>query len=81
MRYRLQRKEAVAKPNIIGNHSFPVHTSRWKDIAMSNNKEELIKIMPNNDTYRIEDTREEVERNERFDWQATGLSENTDIIE
>lgn len=56
MRYRLQRKEAYAMPNILGNHSFPVHTYRWKDVAMSDNRDDLEKIMPNNTEYRIEDS-------------------------
>ena len=31
-RYRLQRKEPYSMPNILGNHSMPVHTYRWKEI-------------------------------------------------
>ena len=57
MRYRLQYKEPVTRPNILGNRSFPVHTYRWKDIAASNDYDALKKIMPNNKDYRIEDTR------------------------
>lgn len=57
MRYRLQQKEAIARPNILGNHSFPVHTFRWKDIAASDDRAELEKLMPNDKDYRIEDTR------------------------
>ena len=57
MRYRLQRKEAYAMPNIIGNRSLPVHTYRWKDIAASDDRTALEKLMPNDKDYRIEDTR------------------------
>ncbi len=57
MRYRLQRKEAYAMPNILGNRSFPVHTYRWKDIAASDDRAALEKLMPNSKDYRIEDTR------------------------
>lgn len=57
MRYRLQRKEQYVKSNILGNHSFPVYTYRWKDIAASNDRKELEKIMPSDMNYRIEDTR------------------------
>lgn len=57
MRYRLQHKETIARPNILGNHSMPVYTYRWKDIAASNDYEALREIMPNSKDYRIEDTR------------------------
>lgn len=57
MRYRLQRKEAYAIPNILGNHSFPVHTYRWKDVAASDDRFALEKLMTNSKDYRIEDTR------------------------
>ena len=56
-RYRLQRKETVAMPNVLGNHSMPVYTYRWKDIAVSDDKAALLGIMPRGDGYRIEDTR------------------------
>ena len=46
MRYRLQRKEPYTMPNILGNHSMPVHTYRWKDIAISDDLEALKKAMP-----------------------------------
>lgn len=59
MRYRLQRKERVALPNVLGNHSMPVHTYRWKDIAASDDYEALFAMMPKgNAEYRIEDTRQ-----------------------
>ena len=57
MRYRLQRKEPIARPNVLGNCSFPVHTYCWKDIAASDDRSALEKIMPNDNDYRIEDTR------------------------
>lgn len=57
MRYRLQRKETVALPNILGNHSFPVYTFRWRDIAASDDYAALEEIMPNTKDFRIEDTR------------------------
>lgn len=57
-RYRLQRKEPYAMANILGNHSMPVHSYRWKDIAVSSNLEELKKHLPNDPNYRIIDTQE-----------------------
>lgn len=57
MRYRLQRKETIARPNILGNCSYPVYTYRWKDVAACDDRAELEKIMPNSKDYRIEDTR------------------------
>lgn len=57
MRYRLQRKEQYVKPNVLGNHSMPVYTYRWKDIAASDDREALEEIMPDHKHYRIEDTR------------------------
>ena len=57
MRYILQVKETVARPNILGNCSFPVYTHRWKDIYTSDNKAELERILPKGNEYRIEDTR------------------------
>ena len=57
MRYRLQIKEAVTRPNILGNCNFPVYTHRWKDIYASDSKAELEAILPKGDKYRIEDTR------------------------
>ena len=54
-RYRLQRKESYSMPNILGNHSMPVHTYRWKDIAVSGDFEELKKHLPDSPDYRIID--------------------------
>lgn len=59
MRYRLQRKESIAMPNVLGNKSQPVYTYRWKDIAASDDKavlENIFATLPQ-DKYRIEDTR------------------------
>lgn len=61
-RYRLQRRESV--PNMLGNHSMPVYTYRWKDIAVSDDKAALTDIMPQGDRYRIEDTRPQEARKE-----------------
>lgn len=53
--YFIERKEPYAMPNILGNHSFPVHTYRWKAIAMCEEKEPLEKELQNMDkrTHRI----------------------------
>lgn len=64
-RYRLQRKERYALPNILGNHSIPVYTYRWKDIAVSNDFEELKKHLPNDKNYRIIDVLEGAEQCEK----------------
>ena len=57
MRYRLQRRERYVMPNILGGHSFPLYTYRWKDIAASNDRQALEDMMPKtNSLYRIEDT-------------------------
>ena len=56
MRYRLQRKEQIVRPNVLGNHSFPVYTYRWKDIAASDDYTALEKLMQKSKAYRIEDT-------------------------
>lgn len=60
MRYRLQVKETVARPNVLGNKSYPVYTYRWRDLYASDDREALEKIMPNDQKHRIEDTRKEV---------------------
>ena len=44
--YFLEHKEPYAMPNILGNHSFPVHTYRWRAIAISNEKYELENLIP-----------------------------------
>lgn len=46
MRYRLQRKEQFVLPNILGNHSMPVYTYRWKDIAIGESLEALANAFP-----------------------------------
>lgn len=58
-RYRLQRKEPVALPNVLGNRSMPVHTYRWKDIMACAEREpladKLVYCAPR-ENYRIVDT-------------------------
>lgn len=60
-RYRLQRKETCHMPNILGNHSFPVVTCRWKDVLASDDKEALEDYMIDDGNHRIIDTREEAD--------------------
>ena len=44
-------------PNVLGNHSVPVYTYRWKDVAISDDKGALEKLIPiGSNEYRIEDT-------------------------
>lgn len=59
MRYRLQYKEPISKPYVIGNRSYPYPTFRWKDIAISDDANALEAMIPPFATknYRIEDTR------------------------
>ena len=61
LRYRMQRKETVARPNILGGHSFPVHTYRWRDIAASDDRTALEQALPRSNDYRIIDTEEAVQ--------------------
>lgn len=62
MRYRLQRKEQYVLPNILGNCSFPVYTTRWKDIAGSDDRNRLEQYQAENglvsEKYRIIDVLE-----------------------
>ena len=61
-RYRLQRKEQWVIPNVLGNHSMPVYSWRWKDIYASDDYDSLADIMKEivakgcGNLYRIEDT-------------------------
>lgn len=71
LRYRLQKKVPIARPNILGNHSFPVHTYQWKDIAASDDREALVKVMPNDRDYRIEDTDPPTEEKKEEEGQYT----------
>lgn len=70
-RYRLQRKEPHTLPNVLGNHSMPVHTHKWSDIAISGSRgglEEYARAMAitlDGKNYRIIDTRKETEENEQ----------------
>ena len=65
MRYRLQYKERVMLNNLIGNVVYPTPTYRWKDIAITDNKEAITEALEKlknsygkqyNIDYRIEDT-------------------------
>lgn len=54
--YFLERKEPYTMPNILGGHSTPVHTYRWKQIAVCEQREPLekeLKNRKNQDQYRI----------------------------
>ena len=42
----LERKENCTLPNILGNHSFPVHTWQWKQVAICEEKEPLEGMIP-----------------------------------
>ena len=64
LRYRLQRKQQYVLPNVLGNHSFPVYTFRWKDIAMSDDKRALEDMALNGADYRIIDTEPPKEESE-----------------
>lgn len=61
LRYRLQRKEPYTMPNILGNHSMPVKTFRWRDVALSNDKESLERAARGRHDLRVIDTLEGVE--------------------
>ncbi len=63
MRYRMQVKETIARPNILGNHSMPVYSYRWRDLYASDDKEALEKMMPKDKNYRIYDTRRGMNEN------------------
>ena len=51
-------------PNILGGHSFPVYTYRWRDIAASDDKDALENALlnPFSEDYRIIDTDEAAQR-------------------
>lgn len=51
----IERKEPYVLPNILGNHSMPVHTFRWKIIAKCEERQPLEKALKNMDsrTHRI----------------------------
>lgn len=56
MMYCLERKEPHVIPNILGNHSMPVHTYRWKQLYLSEDKEYLesmVKGFNKPEDYRI----------------------------
>ena len=58
-RYRLQRKQTYAMPNVLGNRSFPVFTYKWIDIAVSDDFDSLKEYAGDlllDINYRIKDT-------------------------
>lgn len=59
--YFLEHKEPYAMPNILGGHSMPVHTYRWKAIAACEEKQPLQDILNNSDKskYRITNNQKE----------------------
>ena len=44
--YFLERKENYTMPNILGNHSMPVKTWRWKQVAVCESRKPLDEIIP-----------------------------------
>lgn len=61
--YFLEHKEAYTMPNILGGHSMPVHTYRWKVVAMCEEKEPLEEEMKNLDPQKYRITSNKVEQN------------------
>ena len=53
--YVLQIKECTSKHYVIGNHSYPYPTYRWKDVAISESKEALEEMKISNFEYRIDE--------------------------
>ena len=51
--YFLERKEQCALPNILGGHSMPVHTWRWKQIAMCEERKPLEALLTDYKNQRI----------------------------
>lgn len=51
--YFLERKEPCTMPNILGGHSMPVHTYRWKQIAVCEQREPLEELLTDRKTERI----------------------------
>ncbi len=59
-RFRLQRRERIYKPCVIGNRSYPLPTYRWKDIAASEDRtalEDILRSCEPRENYRVIDTR------------------------
>lgn len=44
--YFLEHKENYTMPNILGNHSMPVKTWRWKQVAVCESRKPLADIIP-----------------------------------
>lgn len=62
MRYVLERKESHCARCIIGNHSYPLPTYRWKGIAASDDREALEEYGKKlKSEWRITDTHEAFE--------------------
>ena len=59
--YFLEVKEPYAMPNILGNHSFPVHTYRWKAVAACKEREPLEEELKTLDSKRYRITSNVVE--------------------
>jgi hypothetical protein len=51
-------------PNILGNHSMPVQTFRWRDVVLSNDLESLKRTVRGRHDLRVIDTLEGVELDE-----------------
>ena len=51
----LEHKVPYAMPNVLGNHSFPVHTYKWQQIAACEEKYPLENLIPprSRNDYRI----------------------------
>lgn len=64
--YFLERKEPYSMPNILGNHSFPVKTYRWKTIAICENEAPLREMIPPTaaSEYRVISNNPEVQNGE-----------------
>lgn len=48
-------------PNVLGNHSMPIKTFRWRDVALSNDRESLERAIGGRHEYRVIDTEEAFE--------------------
>ncbi len=59
--YFLEQQRKFTTPNILGGHSIPVATWRWKQVAVSENEEELRRFAT-----RLIDERTKREKKERL---------------
>lgn len=62
LRYRLQRKEPDIMVNDLSDPSSPVKTFRWRDVALSNDKESLERAARGRHDLRVIDTLEGIEK-------------------